>query len=258
MDFTGIFNAIISAFGADAVPDKKKVTLIIDKGKMTPQATQATQTPQQSKKVKDTAVFKTKTPPLPPTSSPPAPPKTSRTESERRRSEKEGRERQRTKSSIKKRNPKPRHPLDKLEKFFRNLQNKANAIKINEIEEYNIVKAYVEKKNKNRRMRKTEIEVDTNGLLENLRTIKVNLKLAMLSRQDRSSTKSPEMIAMGQFREHNKELFESLGEKGLDPFKQGNQQGGSSFKNLMPSSSPKSINAAQTHITPGSPRVRGG
>ena len=92
-------------------------------------------------------------------------------------------------------------------------------------------------------MSKTEIEADTNGLLENLERYKAFLKLAKLSKQDGSSTcirigeykadremlayKSPDMIAMEQFRKHNIGLFNSLANAGLDPFKKGNQQGDS-------------------------------
>ncbi len=263
MDFTGIFNAIISAFGADktlgkasadAVPDKieKKVRLD-DQEKMTPQATQATQTPQQSKKVKDTAVFKTKTPPLPPTSSPPAPPKTSRTESERRRrSEKEGRGGQGTKVKQKKSIIIGKR-LERLRRFFKEQKKRDKKIIKRKIQEYDIVENYA--KNNNR---------DIHILLENLKYHEALLFLK--SRQDTGSTSiimgkysanqemfahnSSHMQELEQFRNEHKDLFNSLANAGLDPL----NQGGSSFKDLMPSNSPKPKKTAQTIITSGPPR----
>ena len=271
MDFTGIFNAIMSAFNADklgeasadAVPDKKiiKKVRFDDQEKMTPQATQ---TPQQSKKVKDTAVFETKTPPLPPTSSPPAPPKTSRTESERRRrSEKEGRGEQRTEVK-QKRSIIRKEQLEKLGSFFKKLKKRDKNIIKKQIEEYDIVEKYAKKNN-----------LDIRILLENLDSYKALLFLKKLSRQDTGSAsitmgqysadrkmlthKSPEMEGWShKFRKEHKQLFNSLANAGLDPLNQNNKQGGSSFKNLVPSNSPKPNKPAQTPTTPGSTRVRGG
>ena len=274
MDFTGIFNAIMSAFNADklgevsadAVPDKiiKKVRFD-DQEKMTPQATQATQTPQQSKKVKDTAVFKTKTPTSspqklsPPTSSPPtlSPPTSSLKIKKVKEKRGQGTEVKKTKSIIRKKR-------EKLESFFKKLKERDKNIIKEQIEEYDIVEKYAKKNN-----------LDIRILLENLDSYKALLFLKKLSRQDTGSAsitmgqysadrkmlthKSPEMEGWShKFRKEHKQLFNSLANAGLDPLNQNNKQGGSSFKNLVPSNSPKPNKPAQTPTTPGSTRVRGG